>query len=174
MKNTKVLLLAALLVVMAFAIAPVSADGPKGDSVIDVARAVNAETGEFSTLLFALEATGLDDVLDARNGKVTVFAPTDAAFAALPPGVLASLVADPDALANVLLYHVAPGNRYAADVAGSEQIRMFNRDFVGVSYDGSNVFLIDNADFSPDAQVVIPNVEAANGVIHVIDNVLVP
>ena len=51
---------------------------------------------------------------------------------------------------------------------------MFNRDFVDVSYDGTNVFLIDNAGFSPDAKVVMPNVEAANGVIHVIDNVLVP
>ena len=157
MKNTKVLLLAALLLVMAFAIAPVSADGPKGDSVIDVARAVNAQTGEFDTLLFALEATGLDDVLDARNGKVTGGGGDDVFGEA-----------------NVLLYHVAPGARYAADVAGSEQIRMFNRDFVDVSYDGTNVFLIDNAGFSPDAKVVMPNVEAANGVIHVIDNVLVP
>jgi uncharacterized surface protein with fasciclin (FAS1) repeats len=168
MKNTKVLLLAALLVVLAFAIAPVSAAGPKGDSVIDVARAVNAESGEFSTLLFALEATGLDEVLDARNGKVTVFAPTDAAFAALPPGVLDSLVADPEALANVLLYHVAPGNRYAADVIDSDQIRMFNGDFASVYFDGENVFLNGNA------QVIMANVGAANGVIHVINNVLVP
>lgn len=174
MKNIKVLTLAALLVVLAFAIAPVSADGPKGDSVIDVARSVNAQTGEFSILLFALDATGLDDVLDARNGQVTVFAPTDAAFAALPPGVLDSLVSDPEALADVLLYHVATGRRDAAEVIGSDQIRMFNRDFVGVSFDGTNVYLVDNADFSPDAQVIIPNVPAANGIIHVIDNVLVP
>jgi len=174
MKYTKVLMLAALLTVLAFAIAPASADGPKGTSVVDVARSINAETGEFSTLLFALEATGLDEVLDARNGQVTVFAPTDAAFEALPDGVLASLVANPDALANVLLYHVAPGARYAADVADSEQIRMFNRDFVGVSFDGSNVYLTDNADFSPDAKVIIPNVMADKGVIHAIDNVLVP
>ncbi|MDX1616710.1 MAG: fasciclin domain-containing protein [Candidatus Promineifilaceae bacterium] len=183
MKNAKLFLFVAVMVAMVFAIAPVSAEGhlgqngPKGDSVIDVAVAVNSEgayAGQFDTLIFALQATGLADVLDSRNGKVTVFAPTDDAFAALPAGVLDSLVSDPDALANVLLYHVAPGDRDAGEVAGSEQIRMFNGDFVGVYMDGGNVFLTDNADFSADAKVIVPNVGAANGIIHAIDQVLVP
>lgn len=151
-----------------------TAAGPKGDSVIDVARSVNSSTGLFDTLLFALEETGLDDVLDQRNGQVTIFAPTDDAFDNLPEGVLAYLVANPEVLADVLLYHVAKGRRDAADVSGSDQIRMFNGAFVGVYLDGSNVRLEDNAEFSDDATVFIPNVEAANGIIHVIDEVLVP
>lgn len=150
------------------------AAGPKGDSVIDVARSVNASTGLFDTLLFALEETGLDDVLDQRNGQVTVFAPTDDAFDNLPEGVLADLVADPEALADVLLYHVAKGRRDAAEVSGSDQIRMFNGAFIGVYLDGPDVRLMDNAEFSSDATVIIPNQEAANGIIHVIDEVLVP
>lgn len=174
MKLNTIFLKATLALALVSGANSLLAAGPKGDSVIDVARAVNADTGLFDTLLFALEATGLDDVLDNRNGQVTVFAPTDDAFANLPEGVLAGLIADPAALENVLLYHVAKGRREAADVIESDQIRMFNRDFIGVYVDGSSVMLVDNEDLLPDATVIIPNVPAANGVIHVIDEVLVP
>ena len=68
--------------------------------------------GRFTTLLFALDATGLDDVV-ANEGPFTVFAPTDDAFAALPPELLKALVNDPEALTNVLLYHVLPESKRA-------------------------------------------------------------
>ena len=174
MQLNKRFLNACLVLVLAVMASSAYAKGPKGDSVIDVARAVNSETGLFDTLIFALEATGLDDVLDNRNGQVTVFAPTDQAFDNLPEGVLASLVADPEALADVLLYHVAKGRRDAENVAGSDQIRMFNGEFIGVYLDGDSVMLVDNEDALPDATVIIPNQAAANGIIHVINEVLVP
>ena len=188
MKKTNSFLIVAIAAAMSIFGTPVHAAGPKGDSVIDVARAANstpcAEDFEgvcafeqFDTLIFALEATGLDMVLDSRNGQVTIFAPIDDAFDALPEGLLGALVADPDLLTEVLLYHVAKGRRDAASVIDSDTIRMFNRARIGVDFDGADVYLIDNDSLgtgSADAKVIVPNIDAANGIIHVIDNVLVP
>ena len=174
MKLKRIFLNASLVIMMVVGSATASAAGPKGPSVIDVAESVNAATGEFATLLFALEATGLKDVLDNRNGQVTVFAPTDEAFGKLPPELLAQVVSDLPTLTNVLLYHVAKGRRDAGDVIDSEQIRMVNGDFIGVDFDGTTVTLIDNGGVGDDATVIGPNVGAANGIIHVISEVLVP
>jgi len=159
--------------------------GPKGDSVIDVAIAANAAGGAFEgqldILILALSSTAdeegdptLADVLDSRNGQVTVFAPTDDAFGKLPEGLLGDLLADKASLVDVLLYHVAKGRRDADDVITSSQIRMFNGEFVGVTLDGELAFLTDNSEASDDAQIIAVNVPAANGIIHVIDEVLIP
>ena len=173
MKATKNFVKGLMVLLLTAAATTASAKGPKGDSVVDVAESIRNTTGEFSLLLTALELTGLDEVLDGRNGQVTVFAPTDAAFLALPPMVLADLLADPEALTQVLLYHVAKGRRDGEQVAASDQIRMFNGDFIGVDFDGNTITLSDAAAL-PDPIVVGTNDDAANGIIHVINHVLVP
>ena len=122
--------------------------------------------GDFTTLVAALQLTGLDMALSAP-GPFTVFAPTDAAFAALPPGVLDSLLADPGALADVLLYHVAEGALDSTAVAGSDTIMTLLGKDVAVTV-STGVVKIN------DAVVQVVDVEACNGIIHVIDAVLVP
>lgn len=136
-------------------------------NLVDVALSVNASTGEFSTLIAALAATDLvDDV--AAVGQRTVFAPTDAAFAAL--GLNAGNVATAlgkDALANILLYHVAPGRRTAAEVLGSERIRMLNGGTTRIT-------VREGVAYINDSRIVQTDVAATNGIIHVIDAVLLP
>ena len=136
-------------------------------TIVDVALSVNEETGEFSTLIAAVVATGLVDDLSAR-GQRTVFAPTDAAFEAL--GLNADNIGDAldeDALRNILLYHVANGRRDAADVTSSDRIRMLNGGF-------NEITVNDMGAFIGDAQIIQTDVEASNGIIHVIDAVLLP
>jgi uncharacterized surface protein with fasciclin (FAS1) repeats len=136
-------------------------------TIVDVALSVNEDTGEFSTLIAAVVETGLVDALSAR-GQRTVFAPTDAAFAEL--GLNADNIGDAldaDALRNILLYHVANGSRDAADVTSSDRIRMLNGGFNFITLDGTDAFI-------GDAQIIQPNVQASNGIIHVIDGVLLP
>jgi uncharacterized surface protein with fasciclin (FAS1) repeats len=142
---------------------PTPANDP---SVVDVAIAINEDTGEFSTLIAALQAANLVGPLD-RKGKVTVFAPTDAAFAEL--GLDAGNIGDLDRrmLTSILLYHVTPGNRLSQSVAGADQIRMANGQFTDVSASDAGVFI-------NDAQILTLDVLAGNGVIHVIDGVLMP
>ncbi|UCD24701.1 MAG: fasciclin domain-containing protein, partial [Gemmatimonadota bacterium] len=124
-----------------------------------------AETSGFSTLAAALEATGLDAALGGE-GPFTVFAPTDAAFGALPDGTLDALLADPAALSEILLYHVVEGEVFSRDLDGvisTETLAGFP-----VLFD-----LSDGARIN-DANIVATNVLATNGVIHVIDKVLLP
>ncbi|HSR41718.1 MAG TPA: fasciclin domain-containing protein, partial [Longimicrobiales bacterium] len=119
---------------------PGQGDPADGPTLLDVAWSVNDATGEFSTLLFALEASGLDAALDGRR-PFTVFAPTDEAFAALPDGVLDAVVSDPDLLRDVLLYHVTSGIRYSPSVVGSDEIEMLNGDLVEVSTTSEGAFV---------------------------------
>ena len=150
-------------------------DGMDGDwisirderiSLVDVALAVNAESGEFSTLIAAVLATGLDVILSG-NGQKTVFAPTDAAFAALDLNAENIGELDTATLTGILSYHVAKGRRAAEDVVRSEQIRMLNREFTSIS-------VTDEGAFIDGARIVMTDVFADNGVIHVIDAVLLP
>jgi uncharacterized surface protein with fasciclin (FAS1) repeats len=135
-------------------------------TIVDVALAVNAETGEFSTLIAAVVSADLLDALSAV-GQRTVFAPTDAAFAEL--GLDAGNIGDlpKDALTNILLYHVTTGRRDAESVVSSSRIRMANGGFTTIS-------LMDGAAYINDSQIVITDVEASNGIIHVIGGVLLP
>jgi uncharacterized surface protein with fasciclin (FAS1) repeats len=131
------------------------------DTIVDVAQ----EAGSFSTLLTAVEAAGLTETLKGE-GPFTVFAPTDAAFAALPDGTVEALLADPEALTAVLTYHVVSGKAMAADVAGMDAVTTLQGGSLAVSTaDGVRI---------GDARVVSADVEASNGVIHVIDTVLIP
>jgi len=130
-------------------------------TVVDVAE----QAGSFSTLLTAVEAAGLTATLKG-DGPFTVFAPTDAAFAALPEGTLESLLADKEALTEVLTYHVVAGKVTAADVAGMSPLESLQGSSLTVTTDGGVAI--------EGAGVVQADVMADNGVIHVIDTVLVP
>ena len=132
------------------------------DNIVNVFEA----DGNFTILLAALSATGLDETLTGE-GPFTIFAPTDAAFAALPEGTLDSLLADPDALTNVLLYHVAPGAVMSSDLTDGQSIGTVQGSpvTIGVS---------DGAYTVNDANIVGPDMVASNGIIHAIDAVLLP
>ena len=143
------------------------AKGPKpapSPNIVDVALAVNAETGEFSTLIAALVAADLVETLSSR-GQYTVFAPTDEAFLAL--GLDADNIGDVpvEDLTDILLFHVAHGRRDSTDILGSERVRMLNRGFTFPS-------VVEEQPFIDDAPILMPDVEATNGIIHVIGGVL--
>ncbi|HMA77927.1 MAG TPA: fasciclin domain-containing protein [Candidatus Paceibacterota bacterium] len=123
---------------------------------------------DFTTLVTAVTAAELAEVLSGP-GPFTVFAPTDAAFAALPEGTVETLL-QPDSqadLAGILTYHVVPGAVSASDLADGMTVETVNGDTItfGVSADGVTV---------NDANVVTADIEASNGIIHVIDTVLIP
>lgn len=130
---------------------------------------VDIATGDsrFETLVTALQAADLVETLQG-DGPFTVFAPTDEAFAALPEGTLDSLLNDIPALTDILLYHVVSGKALAADVVDQDSINALGGGInVTVTEDG-DVFLND------DIQIIITDIQATNGVIHVIDGVLIP
>lgn len=128
-----------------------------------VDTAVNA--GSFDTLVAAVKAAGLVDTLKGP-GPFTVFAPTDDAFAKLPEGTVDSLLNDIPQLTKILTYHVVEGK-----VMSSDALKLDSATTV----EGSSVQIdADNGLKVNDAMVVTPDVEADNGVIHVIDSVLIP
>jgi uncharacterized surface protein with fasciclin (FAS1) repeats len=121
--------------------------------------------GQFKTLVKAVEAAGLAETLSGK-GPFTVFAPTDEAFAKLPEGALEGLLKNPEALKSVLLYHVVPGKVMAADVAKLKTAKTALGQ--SVTIDTSKDVRVDNA------KVVKADIAASNGVIHVIDTVIMP
>ena len=127
---------------------------------------VATEAGNFSTLLTAVEAAGLVETLQGE-GPFTVFAPTDEAFAALPEGTLDSLLADSEALSQVLLYHVVPGEVMASDVIELDSATTAQGEDIAISVEGDSVKV-------NQAEVIATDVAASNGVIHVIDQVILP
>lgn len=161
------LLASAALLVAGISAAPVAARQP-GPTIVETAIAVNADTGEFSQLIAAVTRAGLVDKLNG-NRQFTVFAPTDAAFADLYTALGVSGVDEiPLAtLKTVLLYHVAPGQRFSGDVLGASRVRMLSKSFTYPSLDGGTPYI-------NDARIITPDVDASNGVIHIIDTVLLP
>jgi transforming growth factor-beta-induced protein len=129
--------------------------------------ATATEAGSFGTLLSAATAAGLVETLQGE-GPFTVFAPTDEAFAALPEGTLDSLLADPEALKQVLLYHVVSGKVTADQVVGLTSADSVEGSPIAIAVKDGSVFLNDTA------EVVATDVMASNGVIHVIDEVILP
>lgn len=128
--------------------------------------AVASSAGDFNTLVAAVKAAGLVETLQS-DGPFTVFAPTDEAFAAIPEADLNALLADKEALTAVLTYHVVPGKVMASDVVALKSAETVNGQSIDikvwdgkVSVDGANVTATD--------------IEASNGVIHVIDAVILP
>ena len=128
-----------------------------------VETAVSA--GQFKTLVTALKEASLVDTLKGK-GPFTVFAPTDAAFAKLPAGTLDALLKDKEKLAAVLTYHVVPGSVMATQVKPG-QVKTVQGQSLTVTAKGGNV-MVDNA------KVVKTDIRASNGVIHVIDTVVLP
>ncbi|TSA86092.1 fasciclin domain-containing protein [Deinococcus detaillensis] len=124
-----------------------------------------ANNAQFSTLLVALQAAGLVDTL--KSGQYTVFAPTDAAFNKLPSDVLSGVLNDPALLKSVLLYHVVPGKVNAKQVMNLKSIKTAQGATLSVQMMGSKVMI-------NGANVVQADVPACNGVIHVVDTVLLP
>lgn len=125
--------------------------------------------GRFTTLVTAVQAAGLAETLKGE-GPFTVFAPTDEAFAALPAGTLESLLLpeNKQQLTDILLYHVVPGNVMASDVAGLTSASTVLGEDVTVKVQDGRVYLNDNV------EVIITDIETSNGVIHVLDAVLIP
>jgi uncharacterized surface protein with fasciclin (FAS1) repeats len=148
-------------VLLVFALAP----GPAAAAdIVDTAAA----TGDFETLLAAVRAAGLAEVLKGE-GPFTVFAPTDAAFAALPEGTVASLLRpeNRDRLVDLLTYHVISGEVPAEVAVTLDEGTTVNGQRVDLDFDGETL-TVDGA------RVVTADVAAGNGVIHVIDRVLMP
>lgn len=127
---------------------------------------VAAEAGTFTTLLAAAEAAGLVGVLTGE-GPFTVFAPTDEAFAALPDGTIEALLANPEQLRAILTYHVVPGRVSSAQVVELTEAATVQGQNVTFSVYGETVRV-------NDARVVAVDIQASNGVIHVIDAVILP
>ena len=137
----------------------------ENNTIVDIAVA----DGRFTTLVAALEAAELVETLNGE-GPFTVFAPTDEAFAALPAGTLDSLLLpeNKQQLTDILLYHVVSGKVMAADVATMTSATTVLGQDVTITVQDGKVFLNDTV------EVIITDIEASNGVIHVIDAVLLP
>ncbi|HAX69175.1 MAG TPA: beta-Ig-H3/fasciclin [Anaerolineae bacterium] len=143
---------------------PTATPEPELADIVDTAVA----DGRFTTLVAAVEAAGLVETLKGE-GPFTVFAPTDDAFAALPEGTVESLLLpeNKQALTDILLYHVVAGKVMAADVTGLESATTVLGKDIAIKVDMGNVYI-------NDAQVIITDIETSNGVIHVIDAVILP
>jgi uncharacterized surface protein with fasciclin (FAS1) repeats len=169
--RVKQILMAALFSVAAISAVPTSAsaysrhsDEPQGKNIVETAVAINQQTGEFSTLIAAVSCTNLVNRLQNENREFTVFAPTDAAFA--KAGLNASNVCtafDKWTLRDILRYHITRGSVPASDVLASDELHMLNGDcapIVGATIAGQNIVQTD--------------VMASNGIIHVVDGVMLP
>lgn len=145
---------------IAFALATSLSAGVLAQDIVDVA----VKAGSFKTLVAAVQAAGLVETLKGA-GPFTVFAPTDEAFAKIPKATLDALLQDKAALAKVLTYHVVPGKVMAADVKAG-MVKTVNGQALTVKTEGG--VMVDSA------KVVATDVAASNGVIHVIDTVVLP
>ena len=148
--------------VLSAATVPAFADNHSMD-IVDTA----VDAGGFTTLVAAVEAAGLVETLKGE-GPFTVFAPTDEAFAALPEGTVEDLLKpeNKDQLTAVLTYHVVPGKVMSADLSDG---------MTAATVEGSEVTIMtEGGVMVDDANVVTPDIEASNGVIHVIDKVIMP
>jgi uncharacterized surface protein with fasciclin (FAS1) repeats len=157
---------AALAIALVFVVAPAAHAGSSmaKKDIVDTA----VEAGSFSTLVAAVQAAGLVDTLKS-DGPFTVFAPSDDAFAKLPDGTVEDLLKpeNKEQLASILTYHVIPGKVMASDIAG-KTLEVETVEGTNLSIDATDGVMVDNA------TVVQADVEASNGVIHVIDTVVMP
>jgi uncharacterized surface protein with fasciclin (FAS1) repeats len=141
---------------------PAKQTGMSDKNIVQTAVAA----GQFKTLVSLVKQAGLAGALSAP-GPLTVFAPTDAAFAKVPKATLAALGKDKALLKSVLLYHVAKGKVTAAKVVKLKSVKTLEGASLAIRVTGGKVFV-------GGAQVVTPDVMASNGVIHVINKVLIP
>lgn len=164
-KNWK-LFIAVLIMGLAFAVLPVEGAGSRNDAapqqdIVDTA----VSAGNFTTLVKAVQAAGLVDVLKG-DGPFTVFAPTDEAFAKLPAGTLENLLQHKEKLVAVLTYHVVPGRLTASDVLASPHLTTVQGQDLSVK--------VEDGAMVNQAKIVKTDIFGSNGVIHVIDSVLLP
>lgn len=155
----------ALAAILAFVLAPAAyAGGMAKKDIVDTAK----EAGNFTTLVKALDAAGLVETLKGE-GPFTVFAPTDEAFGKLPEGTVQDLLKpeNKDKLTAILTYHVVPGKVMAGDIKGKET-QADTVEGTKLSIDATDGVMVG------DAKVTKADIEASNGVIHVIDAVLMP
>ena len=155
--------LLASLALIAFVSAPAMA---ADKDIVDIA----ASNADFETLVAAVKAAGLVDTLKGE-GPFTVFAPTDEAFAKLPEGTVASLLKpeNKDKLVAILTYHVVPGKVMAADA-----VKLDGKSATSVQGGGIPITVKDGSVYVGKAKVVATDIEGTNGVIHVIDTVILP
>jgi len=126
------------------------------------------EAGSFTTLVSAVQAAGLEETLRGE-GPYTVFAPTDDAFAAVPKKTMDALLEKPKgALTDVLTYHVVPGKVMSTDLSDGMMVKTVNGESLKITIKEDGTVMVG------DAMVVTADIETSNGVIHVIDTVLVP
>lgn len=137
-------------------------DAAESNTIVDIAVA----DGRFDTLVTAVTEAGLVETLSGE-GPFTVLAPTDDAFAALPEGLLDTVLADQELLTSILTYHVIDGAVPAATVVTLESATTLQGEDIAIVVDGDTVTI-------NGATVVITDIEASNGIIHVIDAVLLP
>jgi len=148
-------------IALALATPAALSNGTDDKTIVDIA----AEDGRFTTLVAAVSAAGLADTLSG-DGPFTVFAPTDDAFAALPEGTVEGLLNDIPTLTSILTYHVVPGAVMSGDLSDGMMPETVNGQTVTIGVDGGVTV--------NDATVIIADIEASNGVIHVIDSVILP
>src|SRR5271169_4154229 len=157
-------LVAAVAILLSLSLGAFANPKPASQDIVDTAVAA----GSFKTLAAALQAAGLVDTLKGK-GPFTVFAPTDEAFAKLPAGTVDDLLKpeNKQKLVAILTYHVVPGKVLAAQVTEMNSAKTVNGESLTISVNGGAV-MVDNA------KVVKANIVCSNGVIHVIDSVLLP
>lgn len=154
----------AFVAIFALSISAVPAKAAMDKDIVDTA----AGAGQFNTLVTAVKEAGLVETLKGK-GPFTVFAPTDAAFAKLPAGTVETLLKpeNKEKLTQILTYHVVPGKVMAADIAG-KTMDVETVEGSELSINATDGVMVNNA------KVIKPDVTASNGVIHVIDTVLMP
>jgi uncharacterized surface protein with fasciclin (FAS1) repeats len=148
--------------VCVFALAAVSVLTASAGDIVDTA----VSAGSFQTLVAAVKAAGLVDVLKGA-GPFTVFAPSDEAFAKLPAGTVEGLLKNPEKLKKVLTYHVVAGKVMASDVAGMSSVKTVQGSEARITAEGGAVKI-------DAAKVIKADIVCDNGVIHVIDQVILP
>jgi len=156
----------ALMLMFSLGFIGISSASNHGDMKDIVDTAIEAEG--FNTLVTAIQEAGLVEALKGE-GPYTVFAPTDQAFSELPEGTLDNLLENPDQLKNVLLFHVVNGKVMAEDVLEMDgtMVETLFGESITISIEEGNVYI-------NNAQVTVTDIETSNGVIHVINKVLVP
>jgi uncharacterized surface protein with fasciclin (FAS1) repeats len=167
MKNMSlntIVALASLVTLPALATAQNSPTKKAPMNIVQIA----SDAGTFNTLVAAVKAAGLAETLQGP-GPFTVFAPTDAAFAKLPAGTIESLLADPKKLASILTFHVVSGKVMSADIVKANGAKPTT-----VNGEPLDVVVRNGKVYVNGAQVVTADIVASNGVIHVIDTVLIP
>jgi uncharacterized surface protein with fasciclin (FAS1) repeats len=160
--ETELMIRAATIAIATLLAAPAFAGGHSKD-IVDTAMGA----GDFNTLVAAVKAAGLVDTLKG-DGPFTVFAPTDAAFAALPEGTVETLLKpeNKDQLISILTYHVVPGKVMSSDLQD---------DMMATTVQGGQIMIdLDKGVMINDASVAAADIAASNGVIHVIDKVILP